>query len=129
MCLRETTVVHPTLIAMDEIPELVDLLFALQDKAAKWFIIGLHLRLSLDELDIIEADSDGVEECLRNVLRKWRSKSHPPSTWRALIATLREAAVGEEGLAKQLEAKFTVSEPQSGRDFQQPDGTHAEVDY
>ena len=95
---------------MDEIPELVDLLFALQGKAAKWFIIGLHLRLSTDELDIIEADSNGVEECLRNMLRKWQSKSHPPSTWRTLIAALREAAVGEEVLAGQLEAKFTVSE-------------------
>ena len=106
---------------MDEIPELVDLLFALQGKAAKWFIIGLHLRLSLDELDIIEADSDGVEECLRNVLRKWRSKAHPPSTWRALIAVLRAAAIGEEVLAGQLEARFTVSElPSSRTDIQEP---------
>ena len=95
---------------MDEIPELLDLLSALQGKAAKWFIIGLHLRLSTDELDIIEADSNGVEECLTNVLRKWLSKSHPPCSWRALIAALREAAVGEEVLAGQLEARFTVSE-------------------
>ena len=96
---------------MEEVPELLELLDALQDKAAKWFMIGLQLHLSTDELDIIEADSAGVEECLRNVLRKWRSKTHPPPTWRALINTLRTSAVGEVVLARQLEARFAPEVP------------------
>ena len=106
---------------MDDVPELLELLDALQDKAAKWFMIGLQLRLSTDELDIIEADSAGVEECLRNVLRKWRSKTHPPPTWRALIDALRTSAVGEAVLARQLEARFEVP---SGHGAPDHESTH-----
>ena len=108
-------------IVMDDVPELLELLDALRDKAAKWFMIGLQLHFSTDELDIIEADSAGVEECLRNVLRKWRSKTHPPPTWRALIDALRTSAVGEAVLARQLEARFEVP---SGHGAPDHESTH-----
>ena len=91
---------------MDKIPDLKDLLHALQDKAAKWSLIGIQLDLSPDQLDIIRADSDGVVECLRGVLRKWQSKTDPRPTWNTIIQALRSPAVGKTELARQLEERF-----------------------
>ena len=101
---------------MDDIPELLEVLDALQDKAAKWEMIGLQLHLSTDELDIIKADCDGVEERLTRVIRKWQSKADPRTTWRAIIDALRAPGVGEAVLAKQLEERFApkvLNEPKS----------------
>ena len=96
-----------TVAIMDDIPELLEVLDALQGKAAKWETIGLQLHLSTDELDIIKADCDGVEERLTRVIRKWQSKAEPRPTWRAVIDALRAPSVGEAVLAKQLEERFT----------------------
>ena len=99
------------LTVMEEKPNFRDLLEALQDKAAKWMIIGINLDLSPDELDIIEADSNGVQECFTGVLRKWHSRTDPRPTWRAVIETLKKRAVGEPVLAKQLEERFAPEVP------------------
>ena len=91
---------------MDDIPEFLDVLDALQGKAAKWMMIGLQLHLSTDELDIIKANSHDVGECLTGVVRKWQTKTEPRPTWRAIINALRAAAVGEDVLAKELEGRY-----------------------
>ena len=98
---------------MDDIPELRDLLDALQEKAAKWSSIGIQLNLSPDELDIIRADSNGAVECLTGVLRKWQSKTDPLPTWKAVIEALKAPALGEAVLANKLEERFTprVAQP------------------
>ena len=77
-----------------------DLLTSLVPKAAKWNFLGIQLGLSPDELDIIRANSQDVEECLRKVLQKWYDKTLNP-TWQKIIAALR--ALGELRLAEDLE--------------------------
>ena len=94
---------------MDDIPELVDLLNDLHGKAVKWYDIGIQLHLSTEELDTIKYDSNDVNECFRNMLKKWRSKTHPPPTWRALIAALKARAIDEQVLAEELEMKLSLS--------------------
>ena len=98
---------------MDDTPELIDLLNDLHGKAVKWYDIGIQLHLSTEELDAIKYDSNDVNECFRNMLKKWRSKTHPPPTWRALIASLKARAVDEQVLAEELETKFSVSQQSS----------------
>ena len=98
---------------MDDIPEFRDLLDALQEKAAKWSLIGIQLNLSPDELEIIRADSDGVVGCLTGVLRKWQSKTDPQPTWKAVIEALKSPALGEAALAKKLEQRLAPSAAQS----------------
>ena len=93
---------------MDDVPELIDLLNDLQGKATKWYGIGVQLHMPTDELDVIKCDSNGVEECFRNMLIKWRSKTRLPPTWRALIVALKTPAVDEQVLAENLEARFGV---------------------
>lgn len=77
-----------------------DLLNSLLPKAAQWNSLGIQLGLSPDELDIIRADSDGVEECLRKMLRKWYDKTLNP-TWQVVVIALR--VLGEMRLAEELE--------------------------
>lgn len=98
---------------MDDIPELVDLLNDLHGKAVKWYDIGIQLHLPTEELDAIKYDSKDVNECFRNMLVKWRSKTHLSPTWRALIAALKAPAVDERVLAEELETKFSVSRQSS----------------
>lgn len=98
---------------MDDIPELIDLLNDLHGKATKWYDIGIQLHLSTEELDAIRYDCKDVNECFRNMLTKWRSKAHPPPTWRTLIAALKTRAVDEQVLAEELEIKFSNASLQS----------------
>lgn len=98
---------------MDDVPELIDLLNYLHGKATKWYDIGIQLHLSTEELDAIKCDSNGVNECFRKMLMKWRSKAHPLPTWRALIAALRARAIDEQVLAAELEAHLSVSRQSS----------------
>ena len=99
---------------MDDTPELKDLLNDLHGKATKWYDIGIQLHLSTEELDAIKYDCRGdVNECFRNMLKKWRSKTHPLPTWRALIAALKARAVDEQVLAEELETNFSSASRQS----------------
>ena len=84
-----------------------DLLNSLLPKAAKWNSLGIQLRLTPDELDIIKSNSGDVEECLTKVLQKWKDKTLNP-TWQDVVTALR--AIGEARLAKDLEeAKIGIS--------------------
>ena len=91
-------------------PELKDLLNAINCKATKWYVIGLNLDLTPDELDIIDDDGSCVEERLRKMLKKCLSKKNPPLTWTALIQALRQPAVNEELLASLLEKRYVPND-------------------
>ena len=89
-----------------------DLLNRLVPKAAKWDSLGLQLGLSTDELDIIRANSQDVEERLRKVLQKWYDKTLTP-TWQKIIAALRTATMDEARFAKELELN-TIGSAEGG---------------
>ena len=78
-----------------------DLLSSLLPKAARWDSLGIQLGLSPDELDIIRADSMGVEDCLRKMLKKWYDRTLDP-TWQKIIAALM--AMDEVKLARDLQS-------------------------
>ena len=109
---------------MDEVPEVVDVLHVLAGKAAKWYIIGVELCLSNDQLDIISADCTckGVQECLIRMIGKWHANTEPHPTWKAIIDALKSGPVGEPGLASQLEERFGVRSSQSSVKQAQPAG-------
>lgn len=93
--------------------EFRDLLNSLISKAAKWDSLGIQLGLSPDELDIIKANSQDVEECLKNVLQKWHKKNLNP-TWQAIIAALK--AMDEARFARDLELKVSGSAVEGKRE-------------
>ena len=94
--------------------EFRDMYTSLLPKAAKWNSLGILLCLSPDELDIIKANSENVEECLRKVLQKWYQAQNPTTAWQEITHALRD--MGEKALAKKLEAEKRPESVKKGND-------------
>ena len=73
-------------------------------KTAKWYHLGLELKLDEDNLALIKEDhrldSPGA---LKEVFRTWLEECEEP-TWLAIVNALRE--VGDKRRAKDIEEKF-----------------------
>lgn len=69
---------------------------------AKWYNIGLALKLTPGTLDAIRANHRFVEDCFSATLKEWLivSKLHP--SWSSLATALRDKTVGLQELADQL---------------------------
>ena len=79
---------------------------ALQPLAAKWYDIGLQMKIPSYKLDIVRADHahEGVRACLREMLKVWLKSLEPQApSWPNLIVILRKESIGEYSLAAKLE--------------------------
>eukprot|EP00731_Ephydatia_muelleri_P035079 Em0095g9a len=91
------------------------LLQHLMDKVAaviphKYVLIGLQLRLSLAELQVIGPRHPTLEEHHRafgEMFGVWRRRGSVPYTWRTLIDLLKSASVGEVRLSDELTSWIT----------------------
>ena len=71
----------------------------------KYELIGLQLRLSLAELQVIGPRHPTLEEHHRafgEMFGVWRRRGSVPYTWRTLINVLRSTSVGEVRLSDEL---------------------------
>ena len=69
---------------------------------AKWYIIGVHLRVSVGTLDAINNQYSNPSDCLRETLTTWLKSSTP--TWSNIVDALN--VVDEVRLAADLEHKY-----------------------
>ena len=77
----------------------------LEDVSAKWYVLGLHLHLPKNKLDVIEEENPkSVENCLRGMVSAWMHFSPDPPCWWDLILALRE--IGKGGLTTEVENKY-----------------------
>eukprot|EP00731_Ephydatia_muelleri_P011043 Em0005g1629a len=98
------------LVSQDKIPVQQFLCPWIMDKVAaviphKYEMVGLQLRLSLAELQVIGPRHPTLEEHHRafgEMFGVWRRRGSPPYTWRTLNDVLRSASVGEVLLSDQL---------------------------
>jgi tripartite motif-containing protein 2/3/tripartite motif-containing protein 71 len=71
----------------------------------EWFNIGLALNLKVGDLEAIrQINRDNVDDCFRDMLKKWL-RTNPRPLQSNLITVLREKAVGFNQLAEDLEDK------------------------
>ena len=73
--------------------------------ARKWKQIGLILKISQSELDIIEADKNGVKDCLQKMLSEWVNNAKR-TTWKQIVFALRNKLVCEYVLGARLANTF-----------------------
>ena len=73
--------------------------------SARWYNLGLQLKVRVGTLNSIRADFSAPKHQLREMLKAWLTTGDAPS-WRTLIAALRSRMVGESHLAAALEAKY-----------------------
>ena len=98
-------------VSLDSEPSLQHLM----DKVAaviphKYELIGLQLRLSLAELQVIGPRRPTLEEHHRafdEMFGVWRRRGSLPYSWRTLIDVLKSPSVGEVLLSEQLTSWIT----------------------
>ena len=78
----------------------------LNNVRAKWYDIGLQLRMSVGTLDAIKEQYDNLSHCLREALKTWLKTSPSAPTWSNIVDALRSSTVGEVRLAADLEHKY-----------------------
>ena len=81
-------------------PKLWDSLKILFPHASHWKNIGVFLEMDTNELDKIENDEKGVENCLRVMLSKWLKQVDPVPTWKGLAEAVE---VIDQTLAEKIQ--------------------------
>ena len=69
---------------------------------AQWYNIGLELKLAPGTLDVINKDSDNVNDRFRDMLSTWLKELQPRPTLSLLATALRSSPVGHADLAEQV---------------------------
>ena len=104
----EMSLSQPTGLQLSELHVVMD---ELNDVRTKWYDIGLHLGVGVDQLDCIKrqySNSD-FSDCLRDTLKVWLETDHFP-TWRNIVDALRSNTVSKMRLARDLECKYCSSQ-------------------
>ena len=85
----------------------------LWEARAKWYNIGLELRLTEGDLDAINSDNRDVDSCFRCMISKWLRKDNPKPTWAEIIDALMAPPVSYQQLASQLSSEVKIVESDS----------------
>ena len=75
---------------------------------AKWYNLGIQLRVDVGTLDSIKVQYDVPGDQLREVVRTWLTTSDNP-TWRAMVQALKSPVIEEPRLARDLQQKHYSS--------------------
>ena len=85
--------------------DLGEVLEEIVDISAKWYLLGLRLKLKFGKLDSIQAQFPDPKRQLLEMLKTWLTTSDVAS-WKILTDALRSESVGATQLAGQLEKKY-----------------------
>ena len=100
----------PKELTTNDLPVLCN---ALNDVAPKCFELGLQLGVKKANIEIIMKNKkNDCQAQLREIISE-RLKQDPPLTWHDMVTTLRSPAVGENGLASQIEQEHHLQPPTS----------------
>ena len=80
----------------------------LYDARAKWRIIGLGLKISPVDLDVIDQDKASTEEKLEAVIYRWLNNAKD-CTWSKLSQVLSARSVGKDKLAEEIRKKYAIN--------------------
>ena len=89
--------------------DLGEVLEEILDISAKWYLLGLQLKLKIGTLDSIQAQFPDIKRQLLEMLKTWLNTSDN-TTWKTLTVALRSQSVGASQLAGVLEAKYCLVE-------------------
>ena len=81
---------------------------------AKWYNLGLQLRVDVGTLDSIKAQYDDPGDRLREVMKTWLTTNKNP-TWSAIVEALKTPTINNIRLAGYLQQKYCSSGCSSGQ--------------
>ena len=88
---------------MEDLGEVIQ---ATYEARAKWYHIGIQLKLPVGTLDAIRSDFPDSTDCLTRMCSRWLRRVNPKPAWPALTKALESSPVGEGHLAQQLRDKY-----------------------
>ena len=88
------------------IDDLEKMLSAAWEARAKWYNIGLQLKIGAGTLDAIETASHSIDDQFRVMLSTWLRRDEPRPTLSLLANALRSPMVGYQQLAQQILAQY-----------------------
>ena len=97
-------------LSVDDLPVVME---ELNDIRAKWYNIGLQLRMSVGTLDAIKEQYDDPSHCLRETLKTWLKTCPSLPTWKNIVYALRSSTIGEVRLTIDLEQKYCSTQDSS----------------
>ena len=74
---------------------------------AKWYNLGLQLRVDVGTLGCFKVQYSDPGDQLREVLRTWLTSSEKP-TWGAMVEALESPVIDEAPLANELQLKYCL---------------------
>ena len=85
---------------------------AIKDAHAKWFEIGMELKLDMPAIQRIQLENhDNSSTCLKKMLRLWLTRVNPTPTLEALSNTLRQRTIGYSDAAANVDRYQNQSLP------------------
>ena len=90
-----------TIDIIDDLPVLLE---DLHEVAPSWRIVGLHLNILYDHLDIIQTDNRMCVNCLTAMLYSWLKGMGTPATPAVLVQALNKT--GRTDIAKRIAARY-----------------------
>ena len=94
-------------LTLDDLGQVIE---EVLDVSARWYHLGLKLKVKTGTLDMIRVLFSDPKGQLLEVLKTWLTTSEN-THWKTLIDALRSRVVGASQLADVLEKKYFVVEP------------------
>ena len=84
----------------------------LYEVRAKWYDLGVQLRMKTSDLDAIETEHPkNSNVCLRRMLSVWLTREvHSPPTWQTVVDALSSPAVGRPDVAENINLKYCTKD-------------------
>ena len=85
---------------------------------AKWYDLGIQLRMETSHLDAIETQHRGnPDKCQRQMLSDWLNTSPPPPTWQRMVDALCSPVIDKKSSAERLRHIYCNPSPDEGNMF------------
>ena len=108
-------VMNAPFLAFTETLDLATLVNELHHVRAKWYDLGIQLRMETSHLDAIETQHRGnPDKCQRQMLSDWLKTSSPPPTWQRVVDALCCPVIDKKSSGERL--RHIYCNPSPARD-------------
>ena len=92
----------------------------LWETRAKWYNVGLGLKIMATDLEAIQQEcGENIEKCFTKMLYKWlcKSRAEHRCTWKTIVNMLKTNVISCEGLANKIENEMIIVEDRNSSDM------------
>ena len=92
--------------------DIATLVNELHEVKAKWYDLGVQLRMKIHDLDAIEIEClKNCDRCLIKMLSSWLSQTDHSPTWQIVVDALSSPAIGNQNAANRIHQVYCKPGP------------------